>query len=121
MTIYTTRNYKNIILQTQKIKDDLKLQTDNNYIIMEVAEGLQQSEVILQKGEVQQKQRENIMTQANASYEKADQAVKLGVRIKEEAQKTLNTLQGENAIIVTGRTSYAQARPAKFNFNYIIN
>lgn len=93
-------NHHNItFLQSQKIKDDLKLQTDNNNIanlLMEVAEGLQQSELTLQQGEVQQKQKEMIMAQANASYEKADQAVKLGVRIKEEAQQTLNTLQGKN-------------------------
>lgn len=66
---------------------------------MEVAEGLQQSELSLQQGEFQQKQRESIMAQANASYEKADQAVKLGVRIKEEAQQTLSTLQGESKIV----------------------
>lgn len=93
-------NHHNItFLQSQKIKDDLKLQTDNNNIanlLMEVAEGLQQSELTLQQGEVQKKQKEMIMAQANASYEKADQAVKLGVRIKEEAQQTLNTLQGKN-------------------------
>lgn len=64
---------------------------------MEVAEELQQSEVTLEQGEKQQKTRENFLAQANASYEKADQAVKLGVRILEEAQQTLSTLQGESS------------------------
>ncbi|XP_025424275.1 laminin subunit gamma-1 isoform X2 [Sipha flava] len=90
------QNISNLNAESQKIKDDLKLQKDNDNIanlLMEVAEGLQQSELTLQQGELQQKQRESIMAQANASFEKADQAVKLGVRIKEEAQQTLSTLQ----------------------------
>lgn len=71
--------------------------SNNNLVnlLMEVAEELQQSEVTLEQGEKQQKTRENFLAQANASYEKADQAVKLGVRILEEAQQTLSTLQGE--------------------------
>lgn len=64
-------------------------------LIKEVAEELQQSEITLAQGEKQQRTRENFLAQANASYEKADQAVKLGVRILEEAQQTLSTLQGE--------------------------
>lgn len=62
----------------------------------EVGEELQQAEVTLQQGEKQQKTRDNFLAQANASYEKANQAVKLGVRILEEAQQTLNTLKGKD-------------------------
>jgi len=77
--------------------------TDQNImnLIKEVAEELQQSEITLAQGEKQQRTRENYLAQANASYEKADQAVKLGVRILEEAQQTLSTLQGECKIPVT--------------------
>jgi len=77
--------------------------TDQNImnLIKEVAEELQQSEITLAQGEKQQRTRENYLAQANASYEKADQAVKLGVRILEEAQQTLSTLQGEIKIPVT--------------------
>jgi len=67
-------------------------------LIKEVAEELQQSEITLAQGEKQQRTRENFLAQANASYEKADQAVKLGVKILEEAQQTLSTLQGESVI-----------------------
>jgi len=76
--------------------------TDQNImnLIKEVAEELQQSEITLAQGEKQQRTRENYLAQANASYEKADQAVKLGVRILEEAQQTLSTLQGECKISV---------------------
>lgn len=76
----------------------MKRQANNDNIsnlLMEVAEEIQQSENTLQKGEIQQKTRENYLAQANASYEKANQAVKLGVRILEEAQQTLNTLRGK--------------------------
>lgn len=72
---------------------------------MEVAEGLQQSEVTLQQGESQQKIKENFLAQANASYEKADQAVKLGTKILTEAQNTLSTLQGENVVQIGVRLS----------------
>lgn len=65
---------------------------------MEVGEELQQSEVTLQQVENQQKTRDNYMAQANASYEKGDEAVKLGLRILEEAKATLSTLQGEDII-----------------------
>jgi len=73
-------------------------ETDQNImnLIKEVAEELQQSEITLALGEKQQRTRENFLAQANASYEKADQAVKLGVKILEEAQLTLSTLQGES-------------------------
>jgi len=73
-------------------------ETDQNImnLIKEVAEELQQSEITLAQGEKQQRTRENFLAQANASYEKADQAVKLGVKILEEAQQTLSTLQGES-------------------------
>lgn len=54
-----------------------------------------QSEDTVIKGETQQKTREHFLSQANASYEKADQAVKLSARILEEAQQTLNTLKGK--------------------------
>lgn len=76
--------------------------TDQNImnLIKEVAEELQQSEITLAQGEKQQRTRENYLAQANASYEKADQAVRLGVRILEEAQQTLSTLQGECKISV---------------------
>lgn len=67
-------------------------------LIKEVADELQQSEITLAQGEQQQRTRENYLAQANASYEKADQAVKLGVKILEEAQQTLSTLQGESVI-----------------------
>lgn len=72
-------------------------ETDQNImnLIKEVAEELQQSEITLAQGEKQQRTRENFLAQANASYEKADQAVKLGVKILEEAQQTLSTLQGK--------------------------
>lgn len=89
------------ILQLQQIKNDLQQQQDNEDIkklVNKVNEELQQSEIILQKGEKLQQERENLLAQANASYEKADQAVKLGVKILEEAQQTLSTLQGENLI-----------------------
>lgn len=75
----------------------MNLQETNDNIsnlLMEVAEEIQQSENTLQQGEIQQKTRENFLAQANASYEKADKAVKLGARILEEAQQTLNTLRG---------------------------
>lgn len=65
-----------------------------NRLIDEVAKELMQSEDTVIKGETQQKTRENFLSQANASYEKADQAVKLSARILEEAQQTLNTLKG---------------------------
>jgi len=68
-------------------------------LIKEVADELQQSEITLAQGEQQQRTRENYLAQANASYEKADQAVKLGVKILEEAQQTLSTLQGEGVIL----------------------
>jgi len=68
-------------------------------LIKEVADELQQSEITLAQGEQQQRTRENYLAQANASYEKADQAVKLGVKILEEAQQTLSTLQGECVIL----------------------
>jgi len=77
------------------------LQKNNDNIaklLNEVGEELQQSEITLQQGEMQQKTRENFLAQANASYEKADQAVKLGHRILEEAQQTLSTLKGERII-----------------------
>lgn len=77
----------------------MNLQETNDNIsnlLMEVAEEIQQSENTLQQGEIQQKTRENFLVQANASYEKADKAVKLGARILEEAQQTLNTLRGYN-------------------------
>lgn len=83
--------------QAQQIKNDLAEQQKNDNLmnlLMEVAAELQQSEVTLGQGEKQQKTRENFLAQVNASYEKADQAVKLGVRIQEEAQQTLSTLQG---------------------------
>lgn len=64
-------------------------------LLTEVGDELQQSEITLEQGEKQQKTRENYLAQANASFEKADQAVKLGVRILNEAQQTLSTLQGE--------------------------
>jgi len=67
-------------------------------LIKEVADELQQSEITLAQGEQQQRIRENYLAQANASYEKADQAVKLGVKILEEAQQTLSTLQGKSVI-----------------------
>jgi len=75
-------------------------ETDLNIsnLIKEVADELQQSEITLAQGEQQQRTRENYLAQANASYEKADQAVKLGVKILEEAQQTLSTLQGEGVI-----------------------
>lgn len=80
------------------MKDDLEHQGSNdklNRLLQEVGVALQESEVTLMQGEKQQEGRENILAQANASYEKADQAVKLGVRILEEAQQTLSTLKGK--------------------------
>jgi len=80
-------------------------ETDLNIsnLIKEVADELQQSEITLAQGEQQQRTRENYLAQANASYEKADQAVKLGVKILEEAQQTLSTLQGEGVILCETR------------------
>lgn len=63
-----------------------------------VNEELKQSEIALQEGETLQQVRENLLAQANASYEKADQSVKLGIKILQEAQQTLSTLQGENLV-----------------------
>jgi len=90
------QNISNLNAEVQQIKNDLTNQKSNDNLVnllMEVAEELQQSEVTLGQGEKQQKTRENFLAQVNASYEKADQAVKLGVRIQEEAQQTLYTLQ----------------------------
>jgi len=80
-------------------------ETDLNIskLLKEVADELQQSEITLAQGEQQQRTRENYLAQANASHEKADQAVKLGVKILEEAQQTLSTLQGECVILRTNR------------------
>lgn len=91
------------MFQSQQIKNDLNLQKNNGdleNLLNEVADGLFQSEETLRKGEEQKKIRENFMAQANASYEKADQAVKLSAKILEEAQQTLSTLKGYNTIIV---------------------
>lgn len=85
------------MFQSQQINNDLSLQNSNGdlqNLLNEVADGLLQSEETLRKGEEQKKIRENFMAQANASYEKADQAVKLSAKILEEAQQTLNTLKG---------------------------
>ncbi|CAI6348984.1 unnamed protein product [Macrosiphum euphorbiae] len=89
-------NISNLNAEAEQIKNELKMQeTDLNIsnLIKEVADELQQSEITLAQGEQQQRTRENYLAQANASYEKADQAVKLGVKILEEAQQTLSTLQ----------------------------
>lgn len=91
--------YRYRYFQVQQIKNDLNLQNTNKNLLnllVEVGEELQQSEVTLQQGEKQQKTREHFLALANASYEKADQAVKLGVKILEEAQQTLSTLKGKN-------------------------
>lgn len=66
----------------------------------EVGEAFMPSKDTLIEGERQQKARENFLAQANVSYEKADQAVKLSAKILEEAQQTLNTLKGERARIM---------------------
>lgn len=105
-------NFDHYILQIEQIKNDLKLQETNENIsnlLMEVAEEIQQSENTLQQGEIQQKTRENLLAQANSSYEKADKAVKLGAKILEEAQQTLSTLRGKianiNFIIIVMRVN----------------
>lgn len=70
---------------------------DLQKLLNEVNVELSQSEKTLQEGEKQQKIRENFSAQANASYEKAEQAVKLSAKILKEAQDTLNTLKGNTS------------------------
>lgn len=76
----------------QENEENLKI------LINEVGVELQESDITLQQGENQQRIRDNYLAQANASYEKGNEAVKLGLRILEEAKATLNTLQGERLI-----------------------
>lgn len=70
------------------------LQETNDNLLIEVATEFQQSLDTLDEVEAQQKTRENFLAQANASYEKADQAVKMSEQILDEAKKTLSTLKG---------------------------
>ncbi|XP_050422694.1 laminin subunit gamma-1 isoform X2 [Adelges cooleyi] len=104
------QNASALNLEIQQIKDEIKrLQESNSNLLMEVAEELQQSDVTLQQGEMQKKTRENYLAQANASYEKATQAVKLGAKTLEEAQQTLYTLQAFDKQVQDSKTSATEA------------
>ncbi|VVC25129.1 Hypothetical protein CINCED_3A009745 [Cinara cedri] len=106
------QNISNLNADAQQIKNDLNLQNSNKNLqnlLNEVGGELQQAEVTLQQSEKQQKTREYFLAQANASYEKADQAVKLGVRILEEAQQTLSTLKAFDKQVQDSKTNANEA------------
>ena len=81
--------------ESRRIKDEAeKLLADHSKLLDDTTEQIMMAEALLSRGEQQQQITDGLLADADAALAKSNEAVNLGDKTLQEAQKTLETLQG---------------------------